>query len=148
LRSAFSRFGRLVEVVIPRKGNQMRGFAFVEFVSESDAAQAIQGMNAKEIKGRVVAVDWALSKEAYLKRVAEEEKAPSPETSDVVQPLISVIQPINLPSALSKTEEEFKAVGEEKEYVEKKKPKEKQDLDEEPIALKDHEKPATDVPGQ
>ncbi|KAM9292492.1 LOW QUALITY PROTEIN: RNA-binding protein 28 [Morus bassanus] len=66
LRSLFSPFGTVLEVNIPRKQDgKMRGFAFVQLGNVLQAAKAIRGMNMKEIKGRPVAVDWAVPKDKY-----------------------------------------------------------------------------------
>ncbi|XP_049670165.1 RNA-binding protein 28 [Accipiter gentilis] len=66
LRSLFSPFGTVLEVNIPRKPDgKMRGFAFVQLRNMLEAAKALRGMNMKEIKGRPVAVDWAVAKDKY-----------------------------------------------------------------------------------
>ncbi|NWH24469.1 RBM28 protein, partial [Grus americana] len=66
LRSLFSPFGTVLEVNIPRKPDgKMRGFAFVQLGNMLEAAKALRGMNMKEIKGRPVAVDWAVAKDKY-----------------------------------------------------------------------------------
>ncbi|KAM6301734.1 LOW QUALITY PROTEIN: RNA-binding protein 28 [Podargus strigoides] len=66
LRSLFSPFGTVVEVNIPRKPDgKMRGFAFVQLRNVPEAAKALRGLNMKEIKGRPVAVDWAVAKDKY-----------------------------------------------------------------------------------
>uniref|UniRef100_A0A7N8YC65 RNA binding motif protein 28 n=1 Tax=Mastacembelus armatus TaxID=205130 RepID=A0A7N8YC65_9TELE len=43
-----------------------RGFAFVGFKNVSQAAVALKAMNMKEIKGRQVAVDWAVPKDRFI----------------------------------------------------------------------------------
>ncbi|NXJ58537.1 RBM28 protein, partial [Spizaetus tyrannus] len=66
LRSLFSPFGTVLEVNIPRKADgKMRGFAFVQLRNMLEAAKALRGMNMREIKGRPVAVDWAVAKDKY-----------------------------------------------------------------------------------
>ncbi|NXO54949.1 RBM28 protein, partial [Aramus guarauna] len=66
LRSLFSPFGTVLEVNIPRKPDgKMRGFAFVQLRNMLEATKALRGMNMKEIKGRPVAVDWAVAKDKY-----------------------------------------------------------------------------------
>ncbi|XP_075772847.1 RNA-binding protein 28 isoform X2 [Pelodiscus sinensis] len=66
LRALFSPFGAVLEVNIPRKADgKMRGFAFLQFKNILQAGKALKGMNMKEIKGRTVAVDWAVAKEQY-----------------------------------------------------------------------------------
>ncbi|XP_037692165.1 RNA-binding protein 28 isoform X2 [Choloepus didactylus] len=66
LKTIFAQFGAVVEVNIPRKPDgKMRGFAFVQFKNLLEAGKALKGMNMKEIKGRTVAVDWAVAKDKY-----------------------------------------------------------------------------------
>nr|XP_048678025.1 RNA-binding protein 28 isoform X1 [Caretta caretta] len=66
LKAVFSPFGAVLEVNIPRKADgKMRGFAFVQFKNILQAGKALKGMNMKEIKGRTVAVDWAVAKDKY-----------------------------------------------------------------------------------
>ncbi|XP_074757755.1 RNA-binding protein 28 [Athene noctua] len=66
LRSLFSPFGTVLEVNVPRKPDgKMRGFAFVQLQNVLEAAKALRGLNMKEIKGRPVAVDWAVAKDKY-----------------------------------------------------------------------------------
>ncbi|XP_055011276.1 RNA-binding protein 28 isoform X2 [Boleophthalmus pectinirostris] len=67
LRETFAKFGTVLEARIPLKPDgKMRGFAFVLFKNVSEAAKALTAMNMKEIKGRPVAVDWAVAKDKYL----------------------------------------------------------------------------------
>ncbi|KAL0618052.1 RNA-binding protein 28 [Plecturocebus cupreus] len=66
LKTIFAQFGAVLEVNIPRKPDgKMRGFAFVQFKNLLEAGKALKGMNMKEIKGRTVAVDWAVAKDIY-----------------------------------------------------------------------------------
>ena len=65
VRDAFGDF-MLWEVTLPvgADGNA-RGFAFVGFVCRQDAERAISKVNGTEIRGRTVAVDWAMSKREF-----------------------------------------------------------------------------------
>ncbi|XP_069835593.1 RNA-binding protein 28 [Dendropsophus ebraccatus] len=66
LKTHFSTFGSVVEVNIPKKPDgKMRGFAFVQFKNMLEASKALKGTNMKNIKGRTVAVDWAVAKDKY-----------------------------------------------------------------------------------
>ncbi|XP_033919198.1 RNA-binding protein 28 [Melopsittacus undulatus] len=66
LRDLFSPYGSVLEVNIPKKADgKMRGFAFVQLRNVLEATKALRGMNMKEIKGRPVAVDWAVAKDKY-----------------------------------------------------------------------------------
>ncbi|XP_061679343.1 RNA-binding protein 28 [Syngnathoides biaculeatus] len=67
LMEVFGKFGEVLEAKIPLKPDgKMRGFAFVQFKNMSGAAKGLQAMNLKEIKGRQVAVDWAVPKDKYV----------------------------------------------------------------------------------
>lgn len=67
LKEAFQKFGTVVETNIPLKPDgKKRGFAFVQFKNMSGATKALQALNLKEIKGRQVAVDWAVPKDKYV----------------------------------------------------------------------------------
>lgn len=66
LKGIFATFGAVMEVNIPKKQDgKMRGFAFVQFKNMLEAGKALKGMNMKDIKGRTVAVDWAVAKDKY-----------------------------------------------------------------------------------
>ncbi|XP_002712116.2 RNA-binding protein 28 [Oryctolagus cuniculus] len=66
LKTIFAQFGAVLEVNVPKKPDgKMRGFAFVQFKNLLEAGKALKGMNMKEIKGRTVAVDWAVAKDKY-----------------------------------------------------------------------------------
>mmetsp|Transcript_25500 Transcript_25500/g.25289 ORF Transcript_25500/g.25289 Transcript_25500/m.25289 type:complete len:379 (-) Transcript_25500:85-1221(-) len=73
LKQAFAKFGKIIDVNVPLKNeNDMnRGFGFVEFKTKEEGAKAIQGMNAKTYKGRIIAVDFAKSKRQYQKKIEE-----------------------------------------------------------------------------
>ncbi|XP_065795727.1 RNA-binding protein 28 [Muntiacus reevesi] len=83
LKAVFSQFGTILEVNIPRKPDgKMRGFAFVQFKNLLEAGKALKGMNMKEVKGRTVAVDWAVAKDKYKNTQSTSvpgEKRPEPE---------------------------------------------------------------------
>ena len=72
LRKAFGDL-MLWEVTIPRNADgNARGFAFVGFISKSDTEKAIAKVNATDIAGRTVAVDWAVSKREFESKDATE----------------------------------------------------------------------------
>lgn len=81
LRQTFAKFGTVLESKIPLKPDgKMRGFGFVMFKNVSEASKALSAMNMKEIKGRPVAVDWAVPKDKYLSSsAAEKNKEPTTE---------------------------------------------------------------------
>jgi len=69
LKSVFSKFGSIKDIKIPlsKLNNKPQGFAFIEFDSKKEAKKAIKEINGKEIKKRVVAVDYSLPREEYEK---------------------------------------------------------------------------------
>uniref|UniRef100_A0AAX7V5W5 RNA-binding protein 28 n=1 Tax=Astatotilapia calliptera TaxID=8154 RepID=A0AAX7V5W5_ASTCA len=67
LKEVFAKFGTVIEVKIPLKPDgKMRGFAFVLFKKVPEASKALNAMNLKEIKGRPVAIDWAVPKDKFV----------------------------------------------------------------------------------
>ncbi|KAF6086722.1 RNA binding motif protein 28 [Phyllostomus discolor] len=82
LKTVFAQYGAVLEVSIPRKPDgKMRGFAFVQFKNLLEAGKALKSMNMKEIKGRMIAVDWAVAKDKYKSTQsasAPAEKRPEP----------------------------------------------------------------------
>ncbi|KAL1434049.1 hypothetical protein MTO96_012043 [Rhipicephalus appendiculatus] len=76
LRDCFSKYGKVVEVTIPKKSDgKMRGFAFVQFDETKSAIKAINGLNATEVLGRPIAVDFSLPKATYQQNVTTSENA-------------------------------------------------------------------------
>lgn len=85
VRASFSKFGPIAQIRLPNTGERNGGFAFVRFHFRSDAAKAMRKLNAKPFgadpsqgkkkkkkkekraveDGRVIAVDWALSKASF-----------------------------------------------------------------------------------
>lgn len=61
LRSAFSQFGEVkeVKVVMDRETGRARGFAFVEFMTDAEAANAVVQMNGMDLDGRALRVNEA-----------------------------------------------------------------------------------------
>ncbi|ODN75187.1 hypothetical protein L202_06385 [Cryptococcus amylolentus CBS 6039] len=95
LRKSFLPFGPIHSIDLPTLPSKLppsddpskplpppraRGFAFVWFMTKLDAEKAIEGVNGKVLKqpkegeGRVVAVDWALSKEKWQEAIKDEKK--------------------------------------------------------------------------
>ncbi len=65
LEAAFGAFGAVerVSVVRDRDTGQPRGFAFVEMTNSSEAANAINGRNGRELNGRALNVNEARPRE-------------------------------------------------------------------------------------
>ncbi|XP_036591782.1 RNA-binding protein 28-like [Trichosurus vulpecula] len=90
LKTLFAQFGSVLEVNIPRKPDgKVRGFTFVQFKNLLEAGKALKGTNMKEIKGRTVAVDWAVAKDKYnatqSSALGEEQKTTEPREQDASQ---------------------------------------------------------------
>lgn len=74
LKSTFSEFGNIHEIVMPQKNNRFAGFCFIQYEKRQSATQALKLMNGQEIKGRTIAVDWAIPKDQYMTAVIEEKQ--------------------------------------------------------------------------
>jgi RNA recognition motif-containing protein len=61
LQHAFEEFGKVdsAKVIKDMYSGRSRGFGFVEMPSEDEANSAIEGLNEKELKGRVLKVNKA-----------------------------------------------------------------------------------------
>ncbi|KAM9377195.1 RNA-binding protein 28 [Pholidichthys leucotaenia] len=67
LKQVCAEFGTVLEARIPLKPDgKMRGFAFVLYKNIIEAAKALNALNMKEIKGRPVAIDWAVPKDKFI----------------------------------------------------------------------------------
>jgi cold-inducible RNA-binding protein len=64
LRQVFGEFGAVsnVSIIMDRETGRPRGFAFVEMPDGNQAAEAITGLNLKEIGGRAITVNEARPK--------------------------------------------------------------------------------------
>ncbi len=61
VQTLFSQVGEIRDVFLPmdRESGRPRGFAFVEFTSDEDAAKAIEKFNGHELNGRALRVNAA-----------------------------------------------------------------------------------------
>jgi RNA recognition motif-containing protein len=61
LRQAFEGFGQVasVNIIKDRYSGESRGFGFVEMPNKAEAQSAIEGLNGKELKGRMLKVSEA-----------------------------------------------------------------------------------------
>lgn len=66
LLELFSAFGEVTSarVVTDRETGRSRGFGFVEFTNEEDAAKAVDALHESEVDGRAINVSVARPKEA------------------------------------------------------------------------------------
>lgn len=63
LADLFRSYGKVNYATIPvKKPGLSTGFGFVSFRGRQNAEKALDGMNGKEIEGRILAVDWAVDK--------------------------------------------------------------------------------------
>ena len=64
LRSLFEAYGAVesVHIVTDRDSGQPRGFGFVEMTNDAEAANAINGLNGKDLEGRTMNVNEARPK--------------------------------------------------------------------------------------
>ena len=66
LGKLFLSYGKIKQAYIPKKGQGLStGFGFVVLRGRNNAEKALEGINGKEIDGRTLAVDWAVSKDVY-----------------------------------------------------------------------------------
>jgi RNA recognition motif-containing protein len=64
LRKLFEQFGAVssAKVISDRDTGRSRGFGFVEMDSDTEAQEAIKGLNNKEVEGRAMSVTVAREK--------------------------------------------------------------------------------------
>jgi nucleolar protein 4 len=73
LQKTFAKYGNVIDTNVPLnpENSLNKGFGFVEFKTKEDAKKAIDAMNAKNYKGRMISVDYAMSKTKYNKKIEE-----------------------------------------------------------------------------
>ena len=61
LRQAFGAFGQVesINIIKDKYSGESKGFGFVEMPDKAEAQSAIEGMNGKELKGRMLMVSEA-----------------------------------------------------------------------------------------
>ena len=64
LRDAFAAFGEVssVKILMDRETGRSRGFGFVEMPNRSDSEKAIKDLDGKDIEGRKIVVNEAVSR--------------------------------------------------------------------------------------
>ncbi|KKY38667.1 putative nucleolar protein 4 [Diaporthe ampelina] len=65
LTKTFSKYGKIKFADLPNNKGKLKGFGFVTFRSKKHAERAMQEMNGKDVDGRTIAVDWAVSKDEW-----------------------------------------------------------------------------------
>jgi cold-inducible RNA-binding protein len=65
MRELFTPYGEIEEVklIIDRMTGRSKGFGFVKFVNEEDAARAMEELNDKEVDGREIKITVAKPRE-------------------------------------------------------------------------------------
>ncbi|OGM60148.1 hypothetical protein A2892_03030 [Candidatus Woesebacteria bacterium RIFCSPLOWO2_01_FULL_39_10b] len=65
LRELFAEAGSIADVVVisDRATGRSKGFGFVEFASDAEAAKAVEMFNGKDVQGRPLVVNVARPKE-------------------------------------------------------------------------------------
>ena len=65
LRKLFEQFGQVssAKVITDRETGRSRGFGFVEMASNTEATQAMDKLNGKDVEGRTISVTVAREKE-------------------------------------------------------------------------------------
>ena len=93
------------------------GYAFVQFTSYISAMKALEGMNAKELKGRPIAVDWVVPKGKYELSLGEKEQkgGGSGGGKEKGREVVSQSEGMNDQSLEEKEEEEEMSEGESDE---------------------------------
>jgi RNA recognition motif-containing protein len=73
LRAIMEPLGTVIEVSLPKKPGQEHhiGFGFVQFTARSQATRAMKELTGKQLGDRVIALDYALSKDHYEKAKLE-----------------------------------------------------------------------------
>lgn len=77
LSRLFMHVGKIKFADLPSDKGKMRGFGFITYRSKQHAENALKQMNGKEVDGRSIAVDWAVSKDEWEQQQDDdEEKTP------------------------------------------------------------------------
>jgi len=72
VETAFAEYGPVLNIFSrDNQGKRLKGFAFVQFACRLDAQKAITGLNGQKLGDRVVAIDWALTKQEYQQKTTE-----------------------------------------------------------------------------
>lgn len=85
LTKTFSKYGKIRFADLPNNKGKLKGFGFVTFRSKKHAERAMEEMNGKDVDGRTIAVDWAVSKDEWqqqqgLEQNDEEKDEPKPKS--------------------------------------------------------------------
>lgn len=75
LSKLFMHLGKIKFADLPSDKGKLRGFGFITYRSRKHAEKALEEMNGKQVDGRPIAVDWAVSKDEWEQQQNEEEKS-------------------------------------------------------------------------
>lgn len=87
LTKTFAKYGKIKFADLPNNKGKLKGFGFVTFRSKKHAERAMEEMNGKDVDGRTIAVDWAVSKDEWQQQQGleheddGEESKPKPKKS-------------------------------------------------------------------
>lgn len=73
LSKVFMKYGKVKFADLPNDKGKLKGFGFVTFRTRKHAERAMEEMNGKEVDGRPIAVDWAISKDEWQQQQANDE---------------------------------------------------------------------------
>lgn len=86
LMEHFAKFGKVEELNILKKPDgKLVGCAFVQYEKVNQAAKAILMSSGKEVLGRTIYVDWAISKDQYDKQKRKTSNVQVKEDPDAVE---------------------------------------------------------------
>ncbi|POS77919.1 nucleolar protein 4 [Diaporthe helianthi] len=74
LAKTFAKYGKIKFSDLPNNKGKLKGFGFVTFRSKKHAERAMEEMNGKDVDGRTIAVDWAVSKDEWQQQQGLEQE--------------------------------------------------------------------------
>jgi nucleolar protein 4 len=74
LTKTFAKYGKIRFADLPNNKGKLKGFGFVTFRSKKHAERAMEEMNGKDVDGRTIAVDWAVSKDEWQQQQGQEQE--------------------------------------------------------------------------
>lgn len=73
LSKLFMKYGKIKFADLPSDKGKLKGFGFVTFRTKKHAERAMEEMNGKDVDGRPIAVDWAVSKDEWQQQQTQDE---------------------------------------------------------------------------
>lgn len=77
LSKIFQHIGKIKFSDLPNDKGKMKGFGFITYRSKKHAEKALEELNGKQIDGRPIAVDWAVSKDEWEQQQHDDEEPKS-----------------------------------------------------------------------